>query len=120
MSTASTPRRSADTASLPPLQTSSDHRPTPPPQQQQPEAEATQPKDFDGEVTTNDELPAVEVVRKLDDHLLLDKEGKSRTFRSLYNGKNSARRVLIIFIRHFFCGVRCHFLTVPLPSSLAV
>ena len=59
-------------------------------------------------------MPSVEALRKLQDHLVLDKEGKSRTFRSLYNGKNSARRVLIIFIRHFFCGVRA----TPNVSSL--
>ena len=54
---------------------------------------------------TDDELPSPEAVRELQEHLVLDKEGKSRTFRSLYNGRNSARRVLVIFIRHFFCGV---------------
>lgn len=111
-SNASTPRRSADTASLPALQTNTGHQRTPTPSSlQQSDAASSRPKDFEGEVATDDALPSVETVRTLQDHLVLDKEGKTRTFRSLYNGKNSARRVLVIFIRHFFCGVRQ-----PLPS----
>ncbi|SPN97701.1 uncharacterized protein DNG_01214 [Cephalotrichum gorgonifer] len=103
VSATSTPRRSADTASLPALQTDTSNQRAPTPQKHS-EVDAEQPKDFDGEVTTNDELPTAETLKKLEDHLVLDKEGRSRTFRSLYNGKNSARRVLVIFIRHFFCG----------------
>ncbi|MBE3042640.1 hypothetical protein IMZ48_08700 [Candidatus Bathyarchaeota archaeon] len=104
-STGSTPRRSADTASLPPLQTNTGHRRKPTPQLH-PDADGLRTGDFEGEVATDNELPSVEAVRALQDHLVMDKEGKTRTFRSLYNGKNSARRVLVIFIRHFFCGVR--------------
>lgn len=32
---------------------------------------------------------------------MLDEQNKSRTFKSLYQGKN---RILVIFVRHFFCG----------------
>lgn len=64
------------------------------------------PPDFQGEVQTNNELPSAETIRKLEDHTVLDADGKSHTFKSLYSGTNVARRVLVIFVRHFFCGVR--------------
>lgn len=62
------------------------------------------PPDFQGEVQTNNELPSAETIRKLEDHTVLDADGKSHTFKSLYSGTNVARRVLVIFVRHFFCG----------------
>lgn len=62
------------------------------------------PPDFQGEVETNNKLPSQETLRKLEDHTVLDADGKSHTFKSLYAGHNTARRVLIIFVRHFFCG----------------
>lgn len=65
----------------------------------------TQPQDFDGELSTNNELPSAEVQKMIEDYIVLDRNGKSRTFKSLYMGNNKARRVLVIFIRHFFCGV---------------
>ncbi|OAR05961.1 hypothetical protein LLEC1_05115 [Akanthomyces lecanii] len=62
------------------------------------------PADFDGQVATNDEIPSDATIAKVADYVLLDKHGKSHTFKSLYNSRNGARRVLVIFIRHFFCG----------------
>ncbi|KAJ9156293.1 Thioredoxin-like protein AAED1 [Pleurostoma richardsiae] len=62
------------------------------------------PPDFHGEVLTNDELPSVETLRRIKDYVVLDKHGKTHTFKSLYSGRNVARRVLIIFVRHFYCG----------------
>jgi hypothetical protein len=67
--------------------------------------EEINPLDFQGEVQTNNNLPSLETLRKLEDYTVLDESGKSHTFRSLYTGHNVARRVLIIFVRHFFCGV---------------
>jgi hypothetical protein len=55
--------------------------------------------------TTNDDLPLPEKVREVEEYMVLDQHGKTHTFKSLYNGNNVARRVLVIFIRHFFCGV---------------
>lgn len=63
------------------------------------------PPDFQGEVQTTNDLPTIETLRKIEMYTVLDSDGKSHTFKSLYAGHNSARRVLIIFIRHFFCGV---------------
>ncbi|KAJ4396571.1 hypothetical protein N0V93_000791 [Gnomoniopsis smithogilvyi] len=62
------------------------------------------PPDFQGEVLTNNELPSPEVIRRIGDYIVLDRHGKTHTFKSLYTGRNVARRVLIIFVRHFFCG----------------
>ena len=63
------------------------------------------PIDFQGTVDSNNEIPSPETLRKIEDYVLLDRDGKSHTFKSLYTGKHVARRVLIIFVRHFFCGV---------------
>ncbi|KAI0134497.1 hypothetical protein BJ170DRAFT_679385 [Xylariales sp. AK1849] len=63
------------------------------------------PIDFQGDVQTNNDLPSQESLRKLEKYTVLDESGKSHTFQSLYTGPNVARRVLIIFIRHFFCGM---------------
>lgn len=65
----------------------------------------TKPEDFDGEIATTNELPSPEQIKQIDNYIVLDKDGKSHTFKSLYSGTNVARRVLIIFVRHFFCGV---------------
>lgn len=63
------------------------------------------PPDFQGEVLSNNELPSPETIRRIGDYIVLDRHGKTHTFKSLYTGRNVARRVLIIFVRHFFCGV---------------
>lgn len=65
----------------------------------------TKPEDFAGQVNTTNELPSDETIKKIGDYVVLDRDGKSHTFKSLYNGKNVARRVLVVFVRHFFCGV---------------
>lgn len=85
--------------------------PTAPPSQtaapgSKPDIDAANPLDFHGTVNTNNELPTPETLAKIGDYMLLDRDGKSHPFRSLYSGKHVARRVLIIFVRHFFCGVR--------------
>lgn len=67
--------------------------------------EKNKPQDFEGEILTNHELPSAEVLKKVEDYIVLDREGKSHTFKSLYSGHNIARRMLVIFVRHFFCGV---------------
>ncbi|KAB5525735.1 AhpC/TSA antioxidant enzyme-domain-containing protein [Coniochaeta sp. 2T2.1] len=62
------------------------------------------PLDFEGAVTSNNELPSPATLRKIEDYVVLDRDGKSHPFKSLYTGKHVARRVLVIFVRHFFCG----------------
>ncbi|KAI1738031.1 AhpC/TSA antioxidant enzyme-domain-containing protein [Xylaria scruposa] len=62
------------------------------------------PPDFKGSVETNDEIPPQAVLRAVENHTVIDSAGKFHTFKSLYSGPNVARRILVIFVRHFFCG----------------
>jgi len=61
------------------------------------------PKDFD----VNDDLSSEETLSKIADYPLLDVDGKQVPFRSVYEGINEERKnhkVLVIFVRHFYCG----------------
>lgn len=69
------------------------------------EDDGVNPVDFQGSVDSNNDLPSAATLRKIEDYVVLDRDGKSHTFKSLYTGKHVARRVLLIFVRHFFCGV---------------
>lgn len=71
--------------------------------------------DFQGSVDSNNDLPSLATIKKIENYHVLDRDGKSHTFRSLYTGKHVARRVLIIFVRHFFCGVSSGTWTPPGP-----
>ncbi|KAM0333549.1 hypothetical protein ACHAQA_002214 [Verticillium albo-atrum] len=68
------------------------------------EVDTSKPKDFEGEIETNNELPSTELVAKVEKYVVLDRHGKTHTFKSLYSGRNVARRMLFVFVRHFFCG----------------
>lgn len=74
--------------------------------------------DFEGSVNTNNELPTVETLARIGDYVVLDRDGKSHPFKSLYSGKHAARRVLIIFVRHFFCG-NCQDYLAELSASIS-
>jgi len=85
--------------------------------------DSVNPPDFEGTVNTNNDLPSAETIAKIADYVLLDRDGKTHTFKSLYSGKHAARRVLIIFVRHFYCGVRfdpCPVLSCPRLCSAFV
>ena len=71
-----------------------------------PSIDDSKPADFEGELATNNELPSSDLIKQIENYIVLDKDGKSHTFKSLYSGANVPRRVLVIFVRHFFCGVR--------------
>ncbi|KAE8381771.1 AhpC/TSA antioxidant enzyme-domain-containing protein [Aspergillus bertholletiae] len=88
-------------------------------------------QDFHGEVHTNDQVPSMDALRRIQDYAVLDKQGKSHSFKSLYSGSGVAERVLVIFVRHFFCGSCQEFLRTlcasitpgalePLPRSTSV
>lgn len=62
-------------------------------------------EEFEGTVNVNNDLPTDEDMKKVEHLLLLDAESKSRPFKDLYDASGVAPRQLIIFIRHFFCGV---------------
>ncbi|CZT01364.1 uncharacterized protein RAG0_09036 [Rhynchosporium agropyri] len=73
--------------------------------------------EFDGEVNTNDTLPTQETLKKVENHPILDQDGRSIPFKNLYTGPNVARRVLVIFVRHFYCG-NCQEYVRTLTSSI--
>jgi hypothetical protein len=76
--------------------------------------------EFIGDVDTDNTIPSQALLRKVADFPVLDQDGKSRPFKSLYSGPMVTRRVLVIFVRHFFCGVSydppCH----PSPASFSI
>lgn len=53
----------------------------------------------------NDNPPSASDLHKVENHTVLDNKGEAHTFKSIYGGPDSAKRVLVVFIRHFFCGV---------------
>lgn len=56
----------------------------------------------------SDDLPTPEQLHKADDIPIYDAEGNERPFSSLYRGtEHQGQRQLLIFIRHFYCGVCC-------------
>jgi hypothetical protein len=61
--------------------------------------------EFAGDIDTNNILPSQAILKRIENYPVLDKDGKSRPFKSVFTGPNVPRRVLIIFVRHFFCGV---------------
>lgn len=120
---------SCDTCSVPRKAASSRSKSPPSPIK----IDKTQPEDFEGELATNNDLPSAATLKKIEKYIVLDRHGKSHPFKTLYTGSNVARRVLIIFVRHFFCGVCCNtpsrgcykllilsFLELPGISSLPV
>ena len=72
---------------------------------------ATKPRgptgDFDGDIKVSNKPPTRAELEKVAHLPVLDASGKSHTFKSLYDGKH---KVLIVFIRHFFCGVCSHYM----------
>ncbi|SPJ85672.1 uncharacterized protein FTOL_11454 [Fusarium torulosum] len=91
---------SCDTCSVPRKAASSRSKSPPSPIK----IDKTQPEDFEGELATNNDLPSAATLKKIEKYIVLDRHGKSHPFKTLYTGSNVARRVLIIFVRHFFCG----------------
>ncbi|KAK3326384.1 AhpC/TSA antioxidant enzyme-domain-containing protein [Apodospora peruviana] len=67
--------------------------------------------DLQGSVDSNNQIPSAETLKKIENYMVLDRDGKSHSFKSLYTGKHAARRVLLIFVRHFFCGQCQEYLT---------
>jgi hypothetical protein len=62
-----------------------------------------------------DKIPTTSDLEKFGELPIQNAEGKTLTFREIY-GDSSAERHLVIFIRHFFCGV-CYLHPHPYPPS---
>jgi hypothetical protein len=76
--------------------------------------------EFAGNVDVNDDLPTERDLERVGDLLILDSKGQSRPFKELYAGEGVASRQLVIFVRHFFCGVSslCFPVLVSLSSDV--
>jgi hypothetical protein len=61
--------------------------------------------EFEGSIDVNNDPPTEDDLDRVGDLLVLDAQGQSRPFKELYNAPHVAPRQLIIFVRHFFCGV---------------
>lgn len=70
---------------------------------------ATRPEgptgELKGDIEVSNKLPSRSDLEKIADWPVLDGSGQKIAFKDLYSSANGSRRVLIIFIRHFFCGV---------------
>ncbi|KAJ5239455.1 hypothetical protein N7468_004074 [Penicillium chermesinum] len=72
----------------------------------QPEPVATAPEvnDKTSQTMTSAEVPSAETLHKVGEYTVLDRKGEKHTFKSILEGPAATDRVLVIFIRHFFCG----------------
>lgn len=68
-------------------------------------------RDFSGDIKVDNKIPTKSELEKASERTVYDKDGKKHTFRDLVASSTGSepRRVLVIFIRHFFCGVRLPF-----------
>ena len=64
------------------------------------------PGEFSGSVKVSQKAPSKSQLAKVADLPVLDSKGKTFPFKSLHSDpSNPNKRVLVIFVRHFFCGV---------------
>ena len=80
---------------------------------------ATKPEgptgDFKGDIQVDDTLPNKKMLDKANGLKLLDEDKKQHAFKDLHDGTG---RTLVVFVRHFFCGVRLSLRTFHLLSIL--
>ena len=72
-------------------------------QPMQNQSNASGEKRRDSSAVTND-IPSVSTLETCDEVPVYDADGQSRPFKDLCDSKGS--RKMVIFVRHFFCGVR--------------
>lgn len=66
------------------------------------------PLDFPSILDLNDNPPTEEEISKVADYPVFNIDGQQVPFRSLYENTTEEKKThkkLIIFVRHFFCGV---------------
>jgi len=66
------------------------------------------PLNFPKGVDVNDDVPSEDLVAKIASYPVYDGEGKEVPFRSLYEGSDGEKethKTLVVFMRHFYCGV---------------
>jgi hypothetical protein len=89
--------------------------PPDPPKDMAKTTEATGPNDdpatadFEGDLNVTGDIPSKSTWEKAGSLPVLNVDGMKVPFKTLYegiDGEKKGQRVMIIFIRHFFCGVR--------------
>ncbi|KAI9767767.1 MAG: hypothetical protein M1840_005448 [Geoglossum simile] len=73
--------------------------------------------EFQGDLAVSDDVPTKEILDQAAELPVLAVDGSSHPFKSLYSGEGVARRVLVVFVRHFFCG-NCQQYLRTLTSSI--
>ena len=63
-------------------------------------------RDFQGDLEVSQKLPSKADLAKVADLSVLDVGGRQHKFKSLYAREDQIKKTAVIFIRHFFCGVR--------------
>jgi hypothetical protein len=59
------------------------------------------------DISSPSKLPPQEILETAANIAIFDGDGNSRPFKSLYSGSQAiGEQQMIIFVRHFFCGVR--------------
>lgn len=53
----------------------------------------------------NDNPPSASALKAADAIEVFDEEGKKHTFKSIYKRPDLPKRVLVVFVRHFYCCV---------------
>lgn len=78
------------------------------------DSDAVSPPDFAGSVRTDNTIPTAATLQRTAELPVLDREGKQHAFQSLYAQPG---QTLVVFVRHFFCGVGLH--RTPWPATLS-
>lgn len=70
---------------------------------------------FREDIDVSDELPSREALQKAGEIPIFDAQGNSRPFKSIYSGDDViGERQLVLFVRHFYCGVSFPLLSLSL------
>lgn len=71
----------------------------------------------DEKTPSHRELPSKQVLEEAGNITIKDKDGNEIPFKSLYLDKPQEERQLIVFVRHFFCGV-CSPISITHPVNV--
>ncbi|KAF2102452.1 hypothetical protein NA57DRAFT_7658, partial [Rhizodiscina lignyota] len=71
-----------------------------------------------GDLDVSNTLPTADVLKKCAELPVYDADGKQHSFKSLVEGDGSGSKHMVIFIRHFFCGI-CQEYVRTLASSFS-
>lgn len=76
--------------------------------------------EWEGKVKMSQKLPSKADLQKIASLPVLDEKNESRSFQSLLSHEHTPSRTLVVFVRHFFCGVSYIHVTPVLPELNSV